>query len=139
MALEEDKRDRSYQFGRLLALLEKMERDTYHGETGREPNAIRRMPVFCKRPYHTFVQLEQTMEQAYLPHLKPGARIWYKQNIATILDKLDEMGELTEEKRDRSLEDSYLLGYYLQRAELYRGKGEGSSVVDHEEKEETEE
>ena len=124
MALEKDREDRSYQFGRLLAILEKMERDTYRGETGREPNAIRRMSVFCKRPYHTFVQLEQTLEQAYISQLKPGSRIWYKQMIGEIVEKLDEMGALSDDVKDRPLDDTYLLGYYLQRNELYKKRDE---------------
>ena len=44
MALEPGKQDRSYQFGRLLAVMEKVERDTYTDNENREPNAIRQMP-----------------------------------------------------------------------------------------------
>ncbi|MBQ9359545.1 MAG: type I-C CRISPR-associated protein Cas8c/Csd1 [Lachnospiraceae bacterium] len=137
MALEREREDRSYQFGRLLAILEKIERDTYHEETGREPNAIRRMSVYCKRPYHTFVQIEQTLEQAYIPHLNPGARIWYKQMIGEILGMLERIGALSEDVIDRPLEDTYLLGYYLQRGELYKKKEE-TDPSDNIEKEEVE-
>ena len=41
MGLEERKDDRSYQFGRLLAVMEHVERTTYGPEEDREPNAIR--------------------------------------------------------------------------------------------------
>ena len=44
MALEPEKQDRSYQYGRLLAVLEKAERDTYSSDETREPNAIRMQP-----------------------------------------------------------------------------------------------
>ena len=60
MALEADKRDRSYQFGRLLAILEKTERDTYTKDTDRETNAIRRMSVYAQRPYHIDVAYKVT-------------------------------------------------------------------------------
>lgn len=46
MSLDKEKKDRSYQFGRLLAVMEKVERDTYTDE-GREPNAIRMQSVFA--------------------------------------------------------------------------------------------
>lgn len=52
MALEKDKKDRSYQFGRLLAVMEKVERDTYDRDEKREPNAIRMQSVFCERPMY---------------------------------------------------------------------------------------
>ena len=52
MALEPEKQDRSYQYGRLLAVLEKAERDTYSSDETREPNAIRMQPVFSQRPQY---------------------------------------------------------------------------------------
>lgn len=133
MALDKDRNDRSYQYGRLLAILEKVERDTYRGEVAREPNAIRRMSVFCKRPYHTFVQLEQIIEQAYISQLKTGSRVRYKQSISEILNKLDEMGALSDDIKNRPLDDTYLIGYYLQRDELYRKKEELNVNNNHEE------
>ena len=49
MALEPQKKDVSYQYGRLLAVFEKLERDTYDSNEQREPNAIRMQSVFAKR------------------------------------------------------------------------------------------
>ena len=75
MALDSSKQDRSYQFGRLLAVMEKVERDTYTDNENREPNAIRQMSVFCRRPMYVAANLEKQLEQAYLPRLRPGSRV----------------------------------------------------------------
>ena len=61
MALEPEKKDRSYQFGRLLAVMEKAERDTYDSGEGREPNAIRLQSIFCQRPMRSIRQLLLSM------------------------------------------------------------------------------
>lgn len=117
MALEPEKKDRSYQFGRLLAVMEKVERDTYDNET-REPNAMRLQSVFCRRPMNTAHNLEKQLERAYFPRLKPGSRIWYKNLMGQIMEVLSEFpGE-----ENKPLEDSYLMGYYLQRSALYTKK-----------------
>lgn len=50
MGLEERKDDRSYQFGRLLAVMEHVERTTYGPEEDREPNAIRLQSVVQRAP-----------------------------------------------------------------------------------------
>lgn len=119
MALEPERNDRSYQFGRLLAVMEKVERDTYDNDEGREPNAIRMQSVFCQRPMYAAGILEKQLERAYFPRLKPGSRVWYKNLIGNIMEKLS---AFPQETWNAPLEDSYLMGYYLQRSALYTKK-----------------
>ena len=118
MALEKDKKDRSYQFGRLLAVMEKVERDAYDPEETREPNAIRMQSVFCERPMYASRIIRDSLNP-YLEKLKPRARIYYNNLIGEIFGHLSEFDE---KSLNRQLEDSYLLGYYLQRSELYTKK-----------------
>lgn len=118
MALEKDKKDRSYQFGRLLAVMEKVERDAYDPEEKREPNAIRMQSVFCERPMYASRIIRDSLNP-YLEKLKPRARIYYNNLIGEIFGHLSEFDE---KSLNRQLEDSYLLGYYLQRSELYTKK-----------------
>ena len=118
MALEPEKKDRSYQFGRLLAVMEKVERDTYDSDT-REPNAIRMQSVFCQRPMYAAGNLEKQLERGYFPRLKPGIRIWYKNLMGQIMDIIS---AFPQEDWNKPLEDSYLMGYYLQRSALYTKK-----------------
>lgn len=118
MALEPEKKDRSYQFGRLLAVMEKVERDTYDANESREPNAIRMQSVFCQRPMYAANSIEKQLEKAYYPRLKPGSRIWYKNLIGQIMEIISQFpGE-----ENAPLDDSYLMGYYLQRSALYTKK-----------------
>ena len=118
MALEPERMDRSYQFGRLLAVMEKVERDTYGAGESREPNAIRLQSVFCQRPMDTAFNLEKQLERAYFPRLTPGSRIWYKNLLGGIMENISNFpGE-----ENKPLDSTYLLGYYLQRAALYAKK-----------------
>lgn len=119
MALEPEKNDRSYQFGRLLAVMEKVERDTYDNAEGREPNAIRMQSVFCQRPMYAAGILEKQLEQAYFPRLKPGVRGWYKSVISQIMEIIS---QTPEQQWDLPLTDTYLMGYYLQRNALHTKK-----------------
>lgn len=117
MALEKGRQDRSYQFGRLLAIFEKIETDTYgEDESGREPNAMRLQSVYCNQPLHYSFELEKQMERAYFPRLSSGSQIFYKNLMGEIMDKIH---SLPESEWNRPLGDTYLLGYYLQRKELY--------------------
>ena len=124
MALEPERKDRSYQFGRLLAVMEKIERDTYSAGEGREPNAIRLQSVFCQRPMHTANQLEKQLERAYFPRLSAGSRIWYKNLLGEIMEKISAFpsGEW-----NAPLSETYLMGYYLQRSALYTKKTDSTT------------
>ena len=121
MALERNRDDISYQFGRLLAVLEKVERDTYDKEETREPNAIRLQSAYCKRPMHTAKIIETQLERAYFPRLRPSARGFYKGLIAEIMERI---AEHSNTEWNQPLGDTYLVGYYLQRKELYTSREE---------------
>lgn len=121
MELEKEREDRSYQYGRLLAVLEKVERDTYEKDEQREPNAIRLQSQFCMRPLGTAAVIEQQLERAYFPRLKPGSRAYYKSLIGKIMERIH---ECPKGEWNKPLEDTYLMGYYLQRQELYQKKND---------------
>lgn len=119
MALEPNKKDRSYQYGRLLAVMEKAERDTYDKEEKREPNAIRMQSVFCQRPQYAYRIVIEQLKKAYLPRLKPASRAFYDKLIGEILEKIS---QFPDDEQKHALEDTYLMGYYLQKNELYQSK-----------------
>lgn len=116
MALEPEKQDVSYQYGRLLAVFEKIERDTYGPDETREPNAIRMQSVFSKRPQYASRILWEQLKKAYYPKLKPGARIRYDRLIGEIVAQISDCSQGT---REEPLKDTYFIGYYLQRTALY--------------------
>lgn len=115
MALDKERMDRSYQFGRLLAILEKVERDTYPKDEKREPNAIRLQTMFCLQPLKTFGEIDRQLNTAYYPRLSPSSRTYYKKMVSEIVEIIDQFGK----DLDKPLKETYLLGYYLQRKELY--------------------
>lgn len=125
MALEPDKRDRSYQFGRLLAVLEKAERDTYDKDEKRETNAIRLQPMFVRRPGTTAKAVLEQVKNAYYPHLKVKKRNSYEKLIGQIMEQISECAE---EPYDAPLTETYLLGYYLQKNALYTKKQDDTEV-----------
>ncbi len=133
MALEPDKRDRSYQFGRLLAVLEKAERDTYDKDEKRETNAIRLQPMFVRRPGTTAKTVLEQVKNAYYPRLSVKSRDFYEILIGQIMEQISKCIEekcdaLKPEKYDSPLTETYLLGYYLQKNALYTKKQDDTEV-----------
>ena len=120
MEFDPNKNDISFQFGRLLAVLEKVERDTYDSDETREPNAIRLQSIYCQRPLRTADTIEKQLAQAYFPRLaKPAFRAYYKSLIGEIMEKIY---SYPKEEWNARLKETYLMGYYLQRKELYTKK-----------------
>ena len=117
MKLDLENRDRSYLFGRLLAIYEKVERATYEDET-RDPNAIRLQSAYVNHPMQTWKILNDLLTP-YFQKLKPGSREHYRRLISEITEQILEEDE---RKLNQRLKETYLLGYYLQRAELYKKK-----------------
>lgn len=118
MTLNLENKDRSYLFGRLLAVLEKAERSTFARDEDREPNAIRLQSAYVNHPLSTW-QILETQLNPYFQRMRAGSRAFYKNIISEIAEKLAEQDE---EQLNRSLSEMYLIGYYLQRAYLNREK-----------------
>ena len=111
MALDKENTNRSYLFGRLLAIADTVERSTYTNEDARETNAMRMQKAFALRPMATWRVLEDKLEP-YYRQLRFGQRQYYRNLTGEILDKLSPADNTLNQK----LEDVYLLGYYHQRA-----------------------
>lgn len=128
LALEPERKDRSYQWGRMLAVMEKIERDTYDSDEKREPNAIRMQSVFVKRPGYAFMVIMEQLKNAYYPRLNVGLRTMYERLIGEIMEQIH-LSLKDADDYGKSLTESYLPGYYLQKSALYTKK-------DHDETEE---
>lgn len=118
LALDTQNQDRSYLFGRLLAIAESVERSTFDREEKRETNAIRMQAIFSQRPLYAWRILDEKLNP-YFKRLNPGLRNYYRNMIAQIFELLSDHNNDGLEKR---LDDTYLMGYYLQRAELFKKK-----------------
>lgn len=118
MSLEKEKKNRSYQYGRLLAVLEKIEQDTYDKkDTMRETNAIRLQQRFVHKPLETSEQIIRKLKQAYYRKLNKSAISHYEKLIEEILCVISECEET---ELDKSLDEMYLVGYYLQKQDFYK-------------------
>lgn len=111
MALDKNCSDRSYLFGRLLAIAEAVENSTYTDENRRETNAMRMQKAFALRPMATWRLLEEKLG-SYYKQLSPGLRQYYRKLTQEIVDKLP----VSDGGLNQKLDDIYLLGYYHQRA-----------------------
>lgn len=125
MKLNLENRDRSYLFGRLLAVFEKVERSTYEKGENREPNAIRLQSAYVNHPLKTWKTLEDALKP-YFQKLKPGSREYYKRLISEITEQFSEEDSVL---LNQELKETYLLGYYLQRAELNKKKDEQKEEI----------
>lgn len=118
MKLDVTNHNRSYLFGRLLAVYEKVERRTYDPGETRDPNAIRLQSVFSNNPMTTWNTLDKAVNP-YFQKLRPGTREYFRKMISEITLSFEETDP---ERLNQKLEPDYLLGYYLQRAELNKTK-----------------
>ncbi|WP_300690029.1 type I-C CRISPR-associated protein Cas8c/Csd1 [uncultured Oscillibacter sp.] len=114
MALDKNCSDRSYLFGRLLAIADAIENNTYTDEDRRETNAIRMQKAFTLRPMTTWSALWDKLRpyNKRLAQSKPGLYRYYHSVIDDILNRLSPFDRTLNQK----LDDIYLLGYSHQRA-----------------------
>lgn len=117
MKLDENKTDRSYLFGRLLAIAEIVEYRTYNNsdKSARVTNATQLQPAFVNHPLHTWSLLEDKLVP-YFKQTAPASVAYYKSLIGKILSMF-ETDDVT--ALNRPLSESYMLGYYLQRKEMF--------------------
>lgn len=129
MALEPHRKDRSYQFGRLLAVMEKIERDTYDADESRETNAVRMQSIFVQRPGYAAKIVMDQLKNGYYPRLRVGQRIYYDRLIGEIMEEIDAFGP---DEYNKALSETYLPGYYLQKNALYAKKNENNEMEENE-------
>lgn len=108
MALNLESKDRSYLFGRLLAVADRIEFLTFERNEKRDTNARRYMNVFSKRPAKTWEIIYKNL-LPYMNKLKPGQKIKYDNMIKEIGAMLD-----LDVFNNNALSELYLLGYYSQ-------------------------
>lgn len=118
MALETENTDRSYLFGRLLAIADVLERSALDADEKRSTNAIRYMNSFSRYPERTWGIIQSALQ----PHqARLGSRARYYSSL------IDEVASkfTSETFNNTALTGKYLLGFYSQRHELYKGKDKG--------------
>ncbi len=116
MKLDESNVNRSYLFGRLLAVAEKVEEDANKvADISRLTNAKRLQSTYVNYPMRTLMILENAL-LPYVQRLDKGAQIRYEQLKGQIYQQIMQEDE---SMLNRPLDENYLLGYYLQKNEFY--------------------
>jgi CRISPR-associated protein Csd1 len=118
MELDQKNNNRSYLYGRMLAVAEKAESLAFDGNETRITNAERYMQAFSRMPFRTWDIIWRSV-QPYMKQLKPKKREYYKNLIGEITALFD----YDERISNKMLDGRYLLGYDCQREALkYKGK-----------------
>ena len=118
MEWELSRKDRSFQFGRLLAVMDRAELDYYRNSNeDRQTNAIKSLANFKQTPLDVFERINEQLERAYLRRLLPWQRSRYDRLKGEIVGILD---NFTKEELNKPLDAFYLIGYELQRNEFFK-------------------
>lgn len=124
VALDEQNTNRSYLFGRLLAVADQMERRTFDKDEKRATNAMRLMEAFVARPQKTWLYLQQRLMPYQEKREAKGG--WEKRELFKI-------GSLFREEdfmSDKPLDGRYLLGFYCQEYAMQKAAEEGKKKKD---------
>ena len=124
MALEPEKKDRSYQFGRLLAILEKIEKETYKESETRDTSAIKMQSVFADRPLYAARIIWQHVRTVYEIKLSKKDQDFFEDRMQNIMSLLS---EYPDDVLRKPLNEMYLMGYYLERSYLYNNRYGGTN------------
>lgn len=117
MALDENCHDRSYLYGRLLAVADAAEDSTYEKGEKRTTNALRYFEAFSNRPYITWEIIRQRLNP-YLEKLSEDRRTYYK----GLIDEITEKFERKDFEDNKKLDPLYLHAYSCQKRKIYNGK-----------------
>lgn len=118
MALQEDRRDRSYLYGRLLAVARKIEEDVLRAnKVERMTNAERYTNAFSKQPCKTWGRICNSV-RIYMKSMRTGQRVYYDKILNSIYAQFKD-GDFENNSR---LDEAYILGYRCQLDEFYKKK-----------------
>lgn len=136
--LDTDKQDRSYLYGRMLSVYEKLEQDALRvrateneiGQDDKEKsatneklitNAERLWTAYTKMPARTLLILENKI-RPYKERLKKNnypTALYYDMLTTDIMNRLSELDNF-EQERNKPLTEEFIFGYYAQKQKLYQ-------------------
>ncbi|MDO5716253.1 MAG: type I-C CRISPR-associated protein Cas8c/Csd1 [Tissierellia bacterium] len=120
MALNKDVTNRSYLFGRLLAVADRIEQvSNWDKGIDRPTTAKRLMEAFSKRPLRTWKQIYERI-LPYLNSLSGNRKVGFEKTMQEIMDKF----EMEDFNSYKGLSGEYLLGYSHQMNAFFNKKEE---------------
>ncbi|WP_028546199.1 type I-C CRISPR-associated protein Cas8c/Csd1 [Paenibacillus taiwanensis] len=121
VALDKEQDDRSYLFGRLLAVADVLERRALGSDEARSSNAIRYMNSFSQHPERTWKTIQASL-QPYQARL--GSKGYY---LSGLIDDIASRFKF-DDFNNKPLTGKYLLGFYSQRHDLFQKKDKQEQV-----------
>ena len=122
MALDHERKNRDYLYGRLLAVADCLEGFALSdAEKGRPTNAARLMQRFADHPFSTW----RTIELALSPYKARLGKQGIKYDRA--LQEIMDVFETEDYTKDTPLSGEFLLGFHTQRTELYKKQNDSSN------------
>jgi CRISPR-associated protein Csd1 len=122
MSLDVESRDRSYLFGRLLAIMKRAEEyANYKSGEDRTTSAEKYWNVFSRKPAKTVAILQEKL-MPYFARMNPGTRNYYSLQIEDVMNALEEVSGFNNEH----LTEQYLIGYYNQYASMRKKADENN-------------
>lgn len=121
------KKNRSYYFGELLAIAERIENLTYTEETKRVTNAERLTSMIAQRPSQTWADLYKKLNP-YLQRLQNkniGSFIYLRKEIDNIMELLAECNGFN----NQPLNEDFLMGYSLRRKSFYKKREVNEKIL----------
>lgn len=112
---------RSYEFGRIVAVLEYIEKTA---EPDRTPRVINRIGRYVQNPTSVIGQLEVGIRSVYIKKLKGGLDIKCEKIYQDAMHNLSEINGFTSAK----LTPDWVFGYNLQKMELYKKSEEATET-----------
>lgn len=128
--LDEGNHDRSYLYGRLLALADMVEYSAMDKNVYRQTNAIRYMQIFQQRPFEIWPRLH-TLIRPYMGKL--GV---YSERFKKLIGQVEELFNEGDRESREPLNGMYLQGYYCQRQALFTKKDEAKGADTHDDSKE---
>jgi CRISPR-associated protein Csd1 len=133
MALENERTDRDYLYGRLLAVAEHIEETALRiAKENRDTTASRLMQRFSDYPFSTWRSIELALKPYESRILSAKWGPGFLVNKRKLIDEIHSKFESVEDyKKDSRLSGLYLLGYHCQRLELKAKKQDEENELEN--------
>jgi CRISPR-associated protein Csd1 len=120
MALDEERKTRSYLYGRLLAVAENIERFALDaaGET-RDTSAGRYMQRFADHPFDTWLLIAKNLKPYETRLRSKPATVGFLESRQRQLAQIGDLFDTNDFIKQGRLDGEFLLGYYCQRQRLH--------------------
>ena len=131
MALDEERKTRSYLYGRLLAVAENIERFALDaaGET-RDTSAGRYMQRFADHPFDTWLLIAKNLKPYETRLRSKSATVGFLESRQRQLAQIGDLFETNDFIKQGRLDGEFLLGYYCQRQSLHKKSSKPGQIAD---------